>query len=388
MSIYSQVSSLYVHFPYCKHLCNYCDFYKMKLEDENGPFSFSTFHSFLEKQEKQFIDLLQNYDYELTELKTLYFGGGTPSLWGEDGISWIKKFLIKNHIKWASSYEFTLEVNPRKNEFLKDIKKWQEAGANRFSFGVQALDDRFLKVLERTHTKDDVLDILNYMHKNQFNYSVDFMLGLPFSDDYKRDIIAELTEILSFSPPHMSLYILKTNRDYIWKDKLPNEDFVADEYTKVANYLTERGYQHYEVSNFSKKNFESQHNLNYWLQENMGALGPSATGFLKRNEKKAMRYKWQVNADEYVLEELGIGELSLEKIYLMLRTNRGVDLQDDFFSGKNLKDWQNLFKKWQKDHYVISPQEGVYFPTSRGFLFLDELMQDIFRYIPDFPSKN
>lgn len=316
-------------------------------------------------------DFLSDENYALSLLETLYLGGGTPSLWGEEGARFLSKMFEKYNIELSSMGEFTLEVNPGAWDD-KGLSSFLDFGINRFSLGVQSLDSRFLKYLDRIHSLEEVHRTLSYFNKRDLRFSVDFMLGLPFSDVYKRDILFELEEILKYDPEHLSLYILTTKSNYIHKESLPNEEWIANEYKQVARYLSSRGYTHYEVSNFSKKSKESQHNLMYWKSAGVGAIGPSATGFLPQTRT---RYKWKNQEAEMMLEELSEDELELEKLYMRLRTNLGMDLNSNEPYSEKLR---KLSSGWE-DKKWVTLSKNTLTPTSLGFLMVDSMMDDVFR---------
>jgi len=364
------IESLYIHFPFCRHLCNYCDFYKTipKGSEDLGLFE----KLFLEMESEHAI-LLDRLGYEMENLKTLYIGGGTPSLWGERGAHFLAKQFERMGIRFDEEREFTLEVNPG-TWTEEGIQAWREFGINRFSLGIQSLRADYLKYLDRVHSVEDVFDTLNFFNQNKLNFSVDFMLGLPESLKLERNILGELEQILKFSPEHISLYILTPKANYPFKARLPTDDFLEEEYLRVADFLSEKGFDHYEVSNFAsgKRNY-SQHNLRYWRSEAVGALGPSAVGFLPEHR---FRYKWQVSSPKFTKEEIEIESLDLEKLYMGLRINEGIRL-DDHFSSVELSELSEVFKKWELGGLARS-RAGVLSLTSRGFIVLDTLIDQIF----------
>ena len=317
--------------------------------------------------------LLEKNNSSISALNTLYLGGGTPSLWDKRGAEFMKNFLLERNIKLSSGAEFTLEVNPGAWS-REGLSAWQSTGVNRYSLGIQSLDSNFLKIIDRVHNIDDVFDTLNFFSSNELHFSVDFMLGLPFSEKYNRDIIAELSEILKFNPEHISLYILTTKAGYVHRDHLPGEEYIEGEYLAVANFLESHGFNHYEVSNFAKANKESKHNLKYWRSESVAALGASATGFLKES---ATRYKWKVTKSEYSEEVLSSDELRLEEVYMGLRINQLYDLSK---ISKDLVRLGSLLDEWQGLDYLKERVEYRVSLNSKGFLLLDSLMNDLFKH--------
>ena len=194
------VNSLYIHFPFCRHICNYCDFYKAvpknNLEVKN-------FQKLLEKSSAKNRDFLKNNGYILGPLETLYIGGGTPSLWGEEGA----RFFSGLGPSFFPDYEFTLELNPG-SWTHKGLEEWCKTGVNRLSIGIQTLNEKLLPLLNRVHTLTESFETLEMAKKKNFSFSVDFMLGLPHSKKYNRNILVELQKVLAYKPEHLSLYIL------------------------------------------------------------------------------------------------------------------------------------------------------------------------------------
>ena len=365
----NRIESLYIHFPFCAHLCNYCDFYKKV--SPNLSQDLSSFHSYLQNSFNEHERLMKENGYSWAPLKTLYIGGGTPSLWGLEGAFFLQKFLTDNSIILAPDCEFTLEVNPGAwNERV--LGEWEKIGVNRYSLGIQSLDGTLSKYLDRVHSIDDVFDTLNFFNQKRHNFSVDFMLGLPFSEPFNRNVMEELNRALSYNPSHFSVYILTVKNNYTHYSHLPSEEWIEKEYLDVANFLKKNNYLHYEVSNFSLKNRESRHNLSYWKSQTVAALGPSATGFL--SEKK-LRYKWKPNAPLAELENLTDSEFLLEKIYMNLRSSVGLDL--NFFS--HIEDIDSKFvNRWVSEGKAIVDEKRHLTLTSKGYLLLDSLMNELF----------
>lgn len=361
-----EIKSLYIHFPFCRHLCNYCDFYKSIKEDEA---QLEEFESLFSQMSKKHQEILTDNNATLKKLETLYIGGGTPSLWGIEGAKFLGKWMEENNISFCEKNEFTLEVNP--GAWTKDgLEAWRNIGVNRYSLGIQSLDSNFLKIIDRVHNVDDVHNTLKFFKEGQYNFSVDFMIGLPFSKKYNRDIISELTEILTYNPSHISLYILTVPKHYKYFQDLPDDEWISDEYTKVAQFLSINGFEHYEVSNFAKRSKASEHNLNYWRMRSVAALGPSATGLIQNTR---YRYKWKTKDAQVVEERLSEDEYQIEKLYMNLRSSVGFPIKDQYWG-----DLSEYVQKLKKDGLAMV---GVnkFTLTSRGFLILDSIMDEIFK---------
>lgn len=360
------VNSLYLHFPFCKHLCNYCDFYKTI--PQNFGQDIDTFHQLFTTQFSQHEKLMREYNLEFSPLKTLYIGGGTPSLWGEKGAHFLRDFLAQNNLSFQPDYEFTMEVNPA-TWTEASIEAWRKTGVNRFSIGVQALREDFIKILDRVHDLEEVYKTLRFFRDLRMNFSLDLMLGLPKSSELKRDVIQELQEMLEYNPSHFSVYILTVKEQYKHFSDLPDEDYIEEEYLKVSTFLKQQGFGHYEVSNYALPGKESHHNLQYWKGASVAALGPSATGYFRLKDK-ALRYKWKTSQPLFETELLGIDEMKLEKIYLALRTNLGLSLRD-------LSDYNQVRCESWAGRGLATVDNEIFRLNAKGYLLLDSLILEL-----------
>jgi oxygen-independent coproporphyrinogen-3 oxidase len=369
------MKSLYIHFPFCRHLCNYCDFYKHKLTSSSQILDF-------ESQLTSQIDLHETFlaenNFELNDLETIYIGGGTPSLWKLGGVKFLEEFFKNKKIGFSNNIEFTIEVDP--DTWTEDeIDAWLGIGVNRFSIGSQAFTSELLQVMDRTHTLADVEKTLKFMSDRQLNFSVDIMLGLPDSEG--RDIEDELNRILKYRPNHLSVYILKARKKYPLINKLPDDENIRNEYLSVSEYLVSKGYVHYEVSNFARNDYYSKHNLKYWQYESVGALGSNATGLLVQKDK-ALRYHWKSLAVGYVTEEITGESLLIEKIFLGLRNFKGLNLKELFSSASSINSIDKLFLNWKKLGYLTKDSSADWFQLNAlGYLMCDSILDDIFKEI-------
>lgn len=352
------VDSIYIHVPFCRHLCNYCDFYKRSLDKPQEQINQHEAH--LEKS-FEYLELeREKLGFQKAPLKTLYLGGGTPSLWGQRGVDFLSSFLEKKKFSFAKNYQATLEIDPGSWK-EEELLEWKNVGINRFSVGVQTLNPRVFPYVDRGHSLDQTYKLLNFLKEKAWNFSVDFLLGVANSQKLGRNIEQELEEILSFHPSHLSLYILTVPEKYIWHKDLPKEDWIGREYLEVSNYLRSQGFHHYEVSNFSKPGFESQHNFVYWEGRTYLGLGASATGQWRLSEEEMIRYKWQVQEAQKKDEFLKKEELDLETLFIQMRLSRGVEL-----SRLNSKQ-EKIFQRWESEglveqslgRWVLKPQAWV-----------------------------
>lgn len=361
------ISSLYLHFPHCRHLCNYCDFFK-SIPKTLG--EYSDFENYLAQAINLHQQFLGRHDYVAAPIETLYMGGGTPSLWGPKGVGrFLKQLEAMGHHLFAPQYEWTMEINPG-SYTDQDLASYFELGLNRASIGTQSTDERFIKLLDRIHTKDQAFSTLEKVAKYCPNFSVDLMLGLPRSEELGRNIERELDELLSFKPVHLSLYILTVKGNYVHQKHLPSEEWVEREYLQVSEYLRARGFLHYEVSNFALPGFESKHNLRYWSQDTVAALGPSATGYLK---EKKLRYKWPGMNLRLEEELLSPESAELERIYLQLRTRQGVAMSELQVDQRFTMAHERMVAAgWVEPGAVLRA-------TPRGYLMMDSIMDELFK---------
>lgn len=363
--------SLYIHYPYCKHLCNYCDFYKKPLSEK---VDYSVLEKGLEKNLRDVRNLAAAHGQKVEgALDTVYLGGGTPSLWGIEGARFLKDFLKEEGVFTGADCEFTIEADPG-SWTEEGLAAWKETGANRFSVGVQSFNEEFLKIMDRAHDLDEVKKTLERFKKGGESFSADLMLGLPYSRKKKRNILKELKNILEYGPNHISVYILKTRANYPHNAALPEDEYIEEEYLKTSEFLKEQGFDHYEVSNFARPGSESKHNFKYWEAKTVHALGPNATGFMQVDKEKAFRYQHKPSGEGLTEERLGREELKLESVYLGLRTNKGLDLAKYFGSAKA----KGLIERWSSLGYLENLDEDRTTLNSKGYLMIDSMMDDLF----------
>lgn len=369
------ITSLYIHFPFCQHLCNYCDFYKNKLEDIAQVVEFESLLMGQIEFQKKF---LSKNGKNLEPLETLYIGGGTPSLWKNRGISFLKSLFLSGELVLAKGCEFTIEVDPDAWT-EEELDGWLSIGVNRFSIGSQAFSNKYIKLMDRTHALEDVVKTVKYFHDRKLNFSVDLMLGLPSSED--RNIKEELDHLLSYNPNHLSVYILKARKNYPLARNLPIDEIIRDEYLNVSEILKERGYDHYEVSNFSRNSFKSKHNIKYWNYNSVAGLGPNATGLIV-NKESAIRYQWKSTQVGMVEEVLSGTSLIIEKLFLGLRHKGNFSLNSLFTKKGDSQKLNNIFQQWMENGYLetYSDVNNINL-SSLGYLMCDSLIDDVFKKI-------
>ena len=280
----------YLHIPFCKSKCIYCDFNSFAQKDDCIEPYIKAVKKEIEEYAKQNKDVL---------IKTIYIGGGTPSYIKE---KYIKEIIetIRSNFEIIPNAEITIEINPGTVNRRK-LNTYYKAGINRLSIGLQSTNNKLLKEIGRIHTFEDFKDTYNTMKKVGFeNINVDLMIGLP--NQTISDVKESLNEIIKLNPTHVSVYSLiveeNTKMEQLINNKelqLPDEELERQMYWYVKNTLELNGYNHYEISNFAKKGKESKHNLNCWEQKEYIGLGLAAYSYLN-----GVRYGNTGNIEKYI----------------------------------------------------------------------------------------
>ncbi|MDD6275838.1 MAG: radical SAM family heme chaperone HemW [Clostridia bacterium] len=308
---------LYIHIPFCASKCPYCDFYSMRADK-------STFDSYTDAVIRQMHSWVKRYPYQA---ETLYLGGGTPSLIGAENIA---KIVSAAKQLFGTNGEITVECNPSAIEdgFFEMIAA---SGVNRISLGLQSAVDSERRILGRRSGNETIIKRIEQARTAGIdNISLDVMLGVP---NQTEESLKETVDFcLDCNIPHISAYMLKLEEGtYYYKNadrlNLPDDDRVADMYLLLCDMLNESGFCHYEISNFAKPGFESQHNLKYWNCEEYLGIGPSAHSFL---DGKRFYYPRDLNSflsGTDVISD-GFGGDKSEYIMLRLRLKDGLDFKE------------------------------------------------------------
>ena len=332
---------IYVHIPFCKHKCYYCDFISYANKE-------SLVERYINVLIREITDVAtgNRLDYEngideLFNVNTIYIGGGTPSFIESKYIVNIIS-TIKEYFKINENAEITLEVNPGTVNENK-LKDYFNAGVNRLSIGLQATNDSLLKEIGRIHTYEEFLNTYKLARKIGFkNINADLMIGLP--KQTIEDVEKAVNDLIKLGLEHISVYSLILEEGTVLEEqirsgklKLPEDEKEREMYWKVKNILEANGYIHYEISNFAKKGYESQHNLDCWRQKEYVGFGVAAHSYTND-----VRYSNIENLEEYIenyendkLEETFIFNEKLThnmkvKEYMMLglRKLNGVSIQE------------------------------------------------------------
>ncbi len=326
------MSGLYIHIPFCKQACSYCDFYFVTRQQQKQDFVDALIREIRSKKDSRFTK---------HPIQTIYFGGGTPSLLTPGQV---EDILAAIHQVFDTELtEVTLEMNPDDvtKSYLAGLKT---AGINRASMGVQSFDAQLLNFMHRAHTAEEALSCLEILQASDFNvFTTDLIYGNPGQS--LSSLEKDIETLLQFNPPHVSAYSLTVEpKTRLGKQiKLgriipPEDDVVADHFDLVVDKLASAGIQQYEVSNYARLGKEAVHNSNYWSHKNYLGFGPAAHSFWwDEGNTSARRWQNEANLTSYLggswekpheLEKLNLPVLAEERLMLGLRTKAGIALQE------------------------------------------------------------
>ena len=380
------MSGLYIHIPFCKKKCLYCDFY-------TGGSRIADWTKFVECITRELSSRIKELP---SPFETLYIGGGTPSLIPtKDFISLVEN--VKKLTGKDSFREFTIEVNPEDVNENK-IETWKKSGVNRVSVGVQSLNDTELATIGRHHKSSEAKNAIEILKKEIGNISVDLMFGLPGQslESYKETVEG----IIRLKPTHISSYSLMleegTAMTLLVKNeniKLPDEDEWLKMSETTIQSLRDAGYMRYEISNYALPGYESVHNTCYWEGKPYLGLGPGAHSYdgnkIRRANPNDIKGYYSFFSDRkesgaqksqfYTEEVLNEEELREEYIMTRLRTSKGLNLLDfEKIFGK--KDAEILIKKTGKylNSGFLKNFNGNLSFTDKGFRISDSIISSLF----------
>lgn len=365
---------LYVHIPFCKQKCAYCDFYSLPHREEKMDAYVAALIRHLEEVAPQAAQ---------HTVDTVYFGGGTPSYLGEKRLIKLLQ-TVKKRYHLAKDAEITLEANPDSAGDAKMLRHLRKAGFNRISLGVQTDDDDLLREIGRIHTWAQVEEAVAAIRKAKFdNLSLDLIYGLPHQtlEQWQKT----LAHIVDLAPQHISCYGLKVEEGTPLYDRrdsagLPDDEQQADMYLYTVDYLAEMGYGQYEISNFAKDGFASRHNLKYWTLGEYAGFGPGA-----HSDFGNVRYGYVRDLDRYIGGELILSESEtippldrdMEYIMLSLRTTAGIDRR--YFENRFRERFAPLEEKFSlyEHHGLAAQTETGWRLTPKGFLVSNQIIGEL-----------
>jgi len=282
---------LYIHIPFCLQRCYYCDF-ATYTQDESKV----TTQEYIEALITEIVKVSKVCP--TTRLKTIYFGGGTPSLLSVKEYERLFDALKANGFSWTRDTEITVEINPATLDIPK-VTELKMMGVNRFSVGAQTFNDKILKKLNRKHSVSDTYDTLNLLQRLNCNYSFDLLFSLPGQSI--DDLLHDLEEIKNFSPPHISPYYLTLPQSHMLNTNRPNEDDELVMFRLIRSFLTELNYEQYEISNFAKSfDARSKHNTIYWDDSSYLGIGLSSHSYFSDMGLFGTRFSNPKNMADYL----------------------------------------------------------------------------------------
>jgi oxygen-independent coproporphyrinogen-3 oxidase len=386
---------IYIHIPFCKQACNYCNFHfstslKLKnafIEALVKEISLTAQPPLSPPKREETEKNEEKMDKEL--INTLYFGGGTPSILSIDELQFVFTALQQRFV-FADDIEITLEANPDDITELK-LQQWKDTGINRLSVGIQSFLEEELKWMNRAHSATESLNCIDMIKTAGFeNYSVDLIYGSPLlnNEDWKKNV----QTIIERNIPHISCYALtvepKTALDKMiaLKKKAPvDAERQAQQFLLLMNWMAAAGYEHYEISNFAKPGSKSKHNSSYWSQSAYYGFGPSAHSF------DGKRRRWNIANNALYIQSLQNNILPFEEetltdtqqlneyIMTALRTMEGISIKyiSTKFGEEKSKQLQASSHKYESSG-KLKMENGNIILTAEGKLFADGIAADLF----------
>ena len=370
---------IYVHVPFCRSKCQYCDFYSLTTKDDNlldGYLDAVCDHI------KEAGALAPNY-----KVDSIYFGGGTPSFFGADGLAIILT-AIRRCFDVTADAEITFEANPDSvNDRL--LHRLRAEGFNRVSLGIQCDNDEILKKIGRPHTYAQAVSAFQRIRKAGFrNISVDLIYGLP--GQTLQAWQDTLDNVLKLNPEHISCYGLKVEegtplyevRDYA---ALPDDDTQADMYLAAVETLRGRGFKQYEISNFCRKGLYSRHNTKYWTGGEYLGFGPSAS-----SDFAGKRFTLVSDLQGYIngirtggdimedIQEIPLRERAGEYIMLRLRTNAGISPEEyEKLFMLPFDPLEKILRRHETYARAVQSSDGRWSLTPKGYLISNDIISDL-----------
>ena len=368
-------TSAYVHIPFCTQICYYCDFSKVFIK--NQPVD-----SYLEH-------LLEEFrSYDIQKLRTLYIGGGTPTALSAPQLEVLLNGLTKN-LDLSALEELTIEANPGDLDADK-IAVLKNSAVNRVSLGVQTFDDKMLKKIGRSHLEKDIYENIDRLKLAGFdNVSIDLIYALP--GQTMEQVKDNVAKAIGLDIPHMSLYSLILENHTVFMNRmrrgklpLPKEELEAEMFEYIIAELERAGFEHYEISNFSKPGFESRHNLMYWDNAEYYGLGAGASGYVDgiryKNHGPIRHYMQAVEEGNARVQEehLTQTEMMEEEMFLGLRKKTGVSkkrFEEKF--GVNFDQQYGPVVEELTQQGLLVPDKDIVRMTKKG-LFLGDTVAEKF----------
>lgn len=372
--------SIYIHTPFCAKICHYCDFSVFSAPER-------LYEEYLRLLKIEMETTLKRYPQFIEETKTIYWGGGTPSIFNIKQQNQIFEALIEQGVSLSSMLEFSMELNPE-SCYMDRIENAIDHGVNRFSLGIQTFNDELLSRVGRFHSAEmakKALDRLVSINTHDISISCDLMFNLPSqtTEDFLSDVLFLSKQKIN----HISFYGLNVAPLTVLGKRIERGyEFVDDSlyesmYLGGVKLLSDAGFERYEVSNFAKQGKESLHNKNYWNGGFYLGFGPGAHSYVDSvrfyaPEKYAHWRKWVLEGcpkSGLTIDPIGKNELLIEKIWLSLRTSQGLDLHE--LEKESIKIPDDVIQKWINKEMLICVNNHL-FLQGRGWVFMDSIIQD------------
>ena len=351
------MESVYIHIPFCKSICSYCDFCKMLY---NGSFVTQYLNALLK-------EIKDRYDGE--EIKTLYIGGGTPSSLSIKDLKYLFEIVRQFNLTKLEEFTFECNLNDLNEELLQFLF---DNGVNRLSIGIESFNEDKLKFMERFHSYQEACNIFKIIRNIGFtNVNVDLIYGIP--GETLKDLKKDLELILKLNPDHISTYslIVEDNTKIGIQGVVPiSEELDASMYEEICDLLDVKKYEHYEVSNFALKGKKSKHNLKYWNNEEYYGFGLGASGYTN-----GVRYENTRSLTEYVKgnvrkneEILSVEDKMYNELMLGFRKMEGINLKEFFIKyGVNMQEVFDLHEVLKNEELIV---DGEYIYVNPEYIYV------------------
>ena len=371
-------AGIYLHIPFCKTKCIYCDFYSVTKKDDSIPHFIKCIIKEIELNKNKILD---------HQFDTIFFGGGTPSVLTPKQLEQILNALYKNY-NITKDAEISLECNPGEVNYEK-LKDFHSLGLNRLSIGFQSFNDKLLKFLGRLHTSEQSISTFNDARKAGIdNINTDLIYDIPkqLVREWKNDLFL----VNALNPEHISAYSLTVEKNTVLHSMvrkkmtvMPSERMDKKMFLETIEFLEKNNYNHYEISNFSKKDMECKHNLHYWRMKPYLAFGPGAHGF------DGSKRWWNKRSLEHYLTSLEKDILPIEQYEILTEKNSFNEL---IMNGLRLREGVNVnllkklididinehIKTYQKKWPYLQHKNDNLSLKKEGLLFTDEIIADLF----------
>lgn len=351
------MESVYIHIPFCRSICSYCDFCKMLY---NGSFVTQYLNALLK-------EIKDRYDGE--EIKTLYIGGGTPSSLSIKDLKYLFEIVRQFNLTKLEEFTFECNLNDLNEELLQFLF---DNGVNRLSIGIESFNEDKLKFMERFHSYQEACNIFKIIRNIGFtNVNVDLIYGIP--GETLKDLKKDLELILKLNPDHISTYslIVEDNTKIGINGVIPiPEELDASMYEEICDLLDVKKYEHYEVSNFALKGKKSKHNLKYWNNEEYYGFGLGASGYTN-----GVRYENTRSLTEYVKgnvrkkeEILSVEDKMYNELMLGFRKMEGINLKEFFIKyGVNMQEVFDLHEVLKNEELIV---DGEYIYVNPEYIYV------------------